>query len=412
MAASNTSVPPEDGYFKSLLALHVARSTARFRVTQSLFSSHDVDAGTRLLLRSLTAFRLGEPISVLDLGCGYGPIGIALNMAEPARIVCMVDRDALAVEYARQNIALNGLTGLTGIEAQSSLGYDDLSDARFDLIALNVPAKAGAPVIAHLLLGSAQHLAPGGVVAIVVIASLAAAVRDVLASEAAVAITYERTSAGYTVLHYGFRGPLQTPVPHDAFAAGVYDRGIASATAGTPTITLHTVFGLPEFDAPSFATELLMQEMKETRFAAGQRVTVLNPGQGHVPMLLHMLADPAGMTLVGRDLLSLRCSAANLIRGGFTQECIDIMHVVGFPPLPEPAGTIAAVVREDEGIGVIAATIESLASNLLDGDSLLVAATSTTGARLDKRFRVARSLLIREKRRKKGHVVLQINRRS
>ena len=409
MAASGTSVPPEDGYFKSVLALHVARSTARFRVTQSLFSSHDVDAGTRLVLRSLAAFRPDEPISVLDLGCGYGPIGIALNMAEPARIVCMVDRDALAVEYARQNIALNGLTG---IEAQSSLGYDDLGDARFDLIALNVPAKAGAPVIAHLLLGSAQHLAPGGVVAIVVIASLAAAVRDVLASEAAVAITYERTSAGYTVLHYGFRGPLQTPAPRDAFAAGVYDRGIASTTAGTRAITLHAVFGLPEFDAPSFATELLMQEMRETRFAAGRRVTVLNPGQGHVPMLLHMLADPAGMTLVGRDLLSLRCSAANLIRGGCTQERIDIRHVVGFPPLPERVGTIAAVVREDEGIGVIAATIESLASNLLDGGSLLVAATSTTGARLDKRFRVARSLLIREKRRKKGHVVLQINRRS
>ena len=409
MAASNTSVPHEDGYFKSVLALHVARSTARFRVTQSLFSSHDVDAGTRLLLRSLAAFRLGEPISVLDLGCGYGPIGIALNMAEPARIVCMVDRDALAVEYARQNIALNGLAG---IDAQSSLGYDDLGDARFDLIALNVPAKAGAPVIAHLLLGSAQHLAPGGLVAIVVIASLAAAVRDVLASEAAVAITYERTSAGYTVLHYGFRGPPQTPVPRDAFAAGVYEGGIASATAGTPTITLHTVFGLPEFDAPSFATELLMQEMRETRFAAGQRVAVLNPGQGHVPMLLHMLADPAGMTLVGRDLLSLRGAAANLIRDGFPQACIEIRHVVGFPPLPEPAGTIAAVVREDEGIAVIAATIESLASNLLDGGSLLVAATSTTGARLNKRFRVARSLLIREKRRKKGHVVLQINRRS
>lgn len=409
MARDRNTAPPANAYLKGEIALRVRGGSARLRVSQSLFSSHDIDAGTRLLLRSLDGLRPGEPISVLDLGCGYGPIGIALKIAEPKRLVRVIDRDALAVEYARQNIALNGLTG---IEAGGGLGFDDLARAQFDVIAMNIPAKAGAPVIAHLLLGGSRHLKPGGTVAVVVVAALAASVRTVLASEPAITITHERSSSGHAVMHYGFSGAPTAPVAPDASAAGVYDRGETSVALNGRGHPLTTVFGLPEFDAPSFETQLLMQEIRETRDAGAPHVAVLNPGQGYVPMLLAACVPLSRITLVGRDLLALRCSTANLARSDMPPEHIDIVHAVGFPALHDAATTIVGVLRDDEGIDAIAETVEHAASSLLRDGTLLLAASSTTGSRLEKRFRAQRSPAIKEMRRKKGNVVLQIRRRS
>ncbi|MDZ4277535.1 MAG: methyltransferase, partial [Dehalococcoidia bacterium] len=87
-----------DPYFHKIVPLRHEGGLLRLRVSQALFSSYEVDTGTRFLLRSLAGIEAG---SVLDLGCGYGPIGLALKQSAPARTVHMVDRDALAVHYAR-----------------------------------------------------------------------------------------------------------------------------------------------------------------------------------------------------------------------------------------------------------------------------------------------------------------------
>src|SRR6266508_1524180 len=120
-----TIEPATDIYFKKVVGFNFAKRSLKFRVSQDLFSSHDVDVGTRFLLRTIvTAPHVGRPAAILDLGCGYGPVGLTLKSVHRDAVLHMTDRDALAVEYARQNATINGFAD--GVEAYGSLGYDDL----------------------------------------------------------------------------------------------------------------------------------------------------------------------------------------------------------------------------------------------------------------------------------------------
>ena len=164
-------------HFKKTVTLDHGGRRLELGVAQELFSSHEVDVGTRLLLRTLAGPEHASRRRVLDLGCGYGPLGLALRAAADDRVVHLVDRDALAIEYSRENAARNRLDD---VEVYGSLGYADVRGSGFDLIVSNIPAKAGPPVIERVLLGGAGLLAPGGLVAVVVIAPLRASVTAVL----------------------------------------------------------------------------------------------------------------------------------------------------------------------------------------------------------------------------------------
>ncbi len=134
--------------------------------TWGLFSPREVDEGTRLLLRHLD---VGEGDDCLDLGCGYGPIGIAMAKAAPRGTTLLVDKDFVAIEYARKNIAVNGLSNC---EAMLSNGFREIGDRRFDVIASNVPAKVGKELLQLLLHDARAHLKPGGRMTVVTINGL------------------------------------------------------------------------------------------------------------------------------------------------------------------------------------------------------------------------------------------------
>lgn len=129
----------------------------RFEATWGLFSPREIDEGTRLLLSHLDVAR---DANCLDLGCGYGPIGLTLAKLAPAGQTLMVDKDFVAVDFANRNARLNGLGNA---RAQLSNGFDQLDPAlRFDLIASNVPAKVGKELLALLLHDARARLVPGG----------------------------------------------------------------------------------------------------------------------------------------------------------------------------------------------------------------------------------------------------------
>ncbi|QIK37873.1 methyltransferase [Caldichromatium japonicum] len=128
-----------------------------FRSTWGLFSPREIDEGTRLLLRHVEAKPADD---CLDLGCGYGPIGLGLAALAPEGRTLLVDKDCVAVEYARRNIALNGLSNA---EALLSNGFAQIEHGRrFDVIASNVPAKVGKELLAILLHDAHARLRPGG----------------------------------------------------------------------------------------------------------------------------------------------------------------------------------------------------------------------------------------------------------
>jgi 16S rRNA G1207 methylase RsmC len=128
----------------------------RFATRFGLFSPRAIDEGTRLLLDHI---EVAPTDNCLDLGCGYGAIGITLARLAPRGRTVLVDRDVVAVEYARRNIEANGLTNA---EALLGDGFEQLAGRRFDLVASNLPAKAGNEALYLLLADARDHLRPGG----------------------------------------------------------------------------------------------------------------------------------------------------------------------------------------------------------------------------------------------------------
>lgn len=139
----------------------------RFHTTWGLFSPRGLDDGTKLLL---DYFQANETDHTFDLGCGYGPIGLAMALDAPRGKVTMVDRDFLAVDYANRNAALNGLSHATARLGHGFEGVDP--DERFDNVVSNLPAKTGAEMLTILLHDAHRHLKPGGRICVVVVTGL------------------------------------------------------------------------------------------------------------------------------------------------------------------------------------------------------------------------------------------------
>ncbi len=139
----------------------------RFRATWGLFSPREVDEGTSMLL---DAVEVAEDADCFDLGCGYGAIGLTLARLAPRGETWMVDRDFVAVDYARANAEANG-TG--NARALLSNGFDAVPEGqRFDLVASNLPAKVGNELLTLLIADAHARLNPGGRLYVVTISGM------------------------------------------------------------------------------------------------------------------------------------------------------------------------------------------------------------------------------------------------
>jgi 16S rRNA (guanine1207-N2)-methyltransferase len=125
--------------------------------TWGLFSPREIDEGTRLLLQHI---EINPGDDCLDLGCGYGPIGLALAVLAPRGDTLMVDKDFVAVRYSNANAGYNAIGNA---RAELSNGFDQIDPGlSFDLIASNVPAKVGKEMLSLYLHDAYDRLRPGG----------------------------------------------------------------------------------------------------------------------------------------------------------------------------------------------------------------------------------------------------------
>jgi 16S rRNA G1207 methylase RsmC len=138
-----------------------------FHSRWGLFSPRAVDEGTRLLLDHV---EVAEGDRCLDVGCGYGAIGLVLARLAPRGETWLVDRDFVAVEYARANAERNAIANC---HVQLSDGFGQLPpELRFDVVASNLPAKAGNEAYAILFADAFERLAPGGRLYVVTLSNL------------------------------------------------------------------------------------------------------------------------------------------------------------------------------------------------------------------------------------------------
>ena len=112
----------------------------RFRTDAGVFSRGEVDTGTRLLLEALPEEMVGE---ILDLGCGWGVIGISVAKKWPGCRVTMADVNLRALELSRENAKLNRAEA----ECVESDGMAALEGRTFDAVVTNPPIRAGKQVI-------------------------------------------------------------------------------------------------------------------------------------------------------------------------------------------------------------------------------------------------------------------------
>lgn len=143
-----------------------------FHSTWGLFSPREIDAGSRLLIRYM---QVNEADVCLDLGCGYGPIGLTMAKLAPQGKVYMVDRDFVAIEYAKKNAELNHVTNC---EAFLSNAFSHIPDnLKFDVIASNLPAHVGKELLYLILSDAKKHLKKNGKLYVVTIAGIRAFIK-------------------------------------------------------------------------------------------------------------------------------------------------------------------------------------------------------------------------------------------
>jgi len=133
-----------------------------FVTASGVFSKTRIDPGTRLLIEFMT---LPERGSVLDVGCGYGPVGIAAATFNPNLRVVMTDVNERAVWLAKENAKRNALQN---VEVKQGLLYEPVGDMRFEAILSNPPITAGMKIVEPLITEAPEHLVKDGLLQVVV----------------------------------------------------------------------------------------------------------------------------------------------------------------------------------------------------------------------------------------------------
>jgi 16S rRNA G1207 methylase RsmC len=162
---------PDEHYYTerptSRLELGVVHTQLRGEVFQfltapSVFSKRRVDPGTRLLIE---AMELPERGTLLDLGCGYGAVGIVAASLNPNLKIIMTDVNKRAVWLAKKNIERNNVAN---IEVRRGQLYQPIAGLRFHTILSNPPTTAGLKVTLAIIDQAPNHLEDDGLLQLVV----------------------------------------------------------------------------------------------------------------------------------------------------------------------------------------------------------------------------------------------------
>ncbi len=137
------------------ISYYIKGNIMTFLSDNGVFSKSQVDFGSSLLIKTLPKL---ETKKVLDVGCGYGPIGLTIAKLNPQCMVQMVDVNERAMSLAKKNKVLNKVENA---EIFASNIYENIHE-KYDLIVTNPPIRAGKKVVWDITLGAVEHLNQDG----------------------------------------------------------------------------------------------------------------------------------------------------------------------------------------------------------------------------------------------------------
>lgn len=158
---------PESRPELGLIHVYLRGRTFDFLTASGVFSRRNVDLGTRLLIESMILPKSGR---VLDVGCGYGAVGIVAAALCPERHVVMVDINARAVWLARRNIGTNNVDNAEAIRGNL---YEPVRNSRFGCILSNPPISAGMKTVEAIIKEAPKHMGEEATFQIVVRSKIA-----------------------------------------------------------------------------------------------------------------------------------------------------------------------------------------------------------------------------------------------
>ena len=353
-------------YINKQVELNYNKKNLKFNLSQALFSSFSIDAGTNMLLKTIVKEAdLKNVKSLYDIGCGVGVIGLSLKKScENISSVILQDRDALAVEFSKNNAELNGITD---IEYSSDLALKGVNDKKFDLLLSNIPAKAGEKVLIDFLSRSGAFLTENGRCCVVIVATLAKFAESTLIN-AGCEILHKEYNKQYTVFHY--RGYSEKY--SEDFS--IYIRNSQTFEFDDHEYEMDTVYNIPDFDSLSFQTTLGMAMLSTYKLYG--KALYINPGQGHIPVFISIKHgnDLGRVSVASRDVLQTEITKHNLIQN---RKKIDV-NSFNTPYIDSLIDKVDHETLDFMGVEIVPVTgtdwysmIKETASKLLKKDGLL-----------------------------------------
>lgn len=141
--------------------------TLSFQTDSGVFSRDAIDFGSRTLLEALDDCRVitNQDKKILDVGCGYGAMGLSLAKTHPNQEFHLVDISERALELAKQNAQKNAIEN---VSIYTSDGYDQVTETDFNHVVSNPPIRAGKKVVHRIIEEAYNHLVSNGTLTIVI----------------------------------------------------------------------------------------------------------------------------------------------------------------------------------------------------------------------------------------------------
>jgi 16S rRNA G1207 methylase RsmC len=142
------------------IEVHLRGNNLKFQTGSGVFAIGKIDKGTLVLINNCIIESNWE---ILDLGCGYGPVGIAIAKAFPETKVLMTDINERAIKLIRRNVHLNNIYNA---KIRKSNIYSNIKE-KFNTIIANPPQLAGKEICFEMIEKAKDHLKKGGLLQIV-----------------------------------------------------------------------------------------------------------------------------------------------------------------------------------------------------------------------------------------------------